>query len=218
MESSYDLTKACIQQTPTVIYGLSYRPSLEPTVNDNQDHPAFGWPTGPEISGCNLGVVSDVMSRIGNNCRTVVEIGVHRNKDGSITNILMDQRPVGSTYVGIDINDKSYLDDPANRVFTIKANSHDQFLIRQRLQSIGVDKIDLLMIDGWHSVNTCVNDWCYVDMLSDHGVVILHDTNAHPGCIALFESVNDDVFDKVRHCVGQDDMGIATFWHKKKSS
>lgn len=217
METPYEKTKACIVKSPTVIYGLSYRPSLEPTVNDNQDHPAFGWPTGPEISSCNLGVVAQVLARLGDGCKTIVEIGVHRNEGGSITNVLMDARPAGSTYIGIDVNDKSYLDDASNRVFTIMSNSHDQFSIRRRMQQLGVDSIDLLMIDGWHSVNTCVNDWCYTDMLGDHGVVILHDTNAHPGCVALFEAVDGQVFDKERHCVNNEDMGIATFWHKKKS-
>lgn len=217
MDTPYDKTAACIVKSPTVIYGLSYRPSLEPAVSDNQDHPAFGWPTGPEISQCNLEVVSQVLSKMGQGCRSIVEIGVHRNEGGSITNVLMNNRPSGSTYVGIDVNDKSYLDDPSSKVFTIMSNSHDQFSIRQRLQQIGVERIDILMIDGWHSVNTCVNDWCYTDLLSDGGVVILHDTNAHPGCVALFEAVDGDIFDKVRHCVGQDDMGIATFWHKKKN-
>ena len=78
-----------------------------------------------------------------------------------------------------------------------------------------MQNLDILMIDGWHSVHTCVNDWGYVDMLSDGGAVIVHDTNAHPGPIALFSAVDDNLFTKERFCSELNDMGIAVFWHKK---
>ena len=75
---------------------------------------------------------------------------------------------------------------------------------------MGVGVIDLLFIDGWHSVNQCANDWHYTDMLSDNGVVILHDTNSHPGCVALFDAVDENQYAKERHCL-EADYGIAVF-------
>lgn len=210
----YEKTVAHINPRPTMIYGLQFFPSLEPVVSDNQDIPAFGWPSGPEISDCNLSVVSDVVRRLGPSCKAILEIGVHRNDGRSMTNILMDQRPTGSIYLGVDVNDKSYLNDDGLGVHTIMCNSHDQMSIRNKLKLIGVDSLDIIMIDGWHSVNTCVNDWCYSNLLSPTGVVILHDTNAHPGCCALFHAVDPELFEKERHCVGDGDMGIATFWRK----
>jgi len=214
MSSFFDQTVSHIDPRPTMVYGLRFFPNLEPTVDNNQDTPAFGWPTGPEVSNCNLSVVSDVVRRLGTNCRVIMEIGVHRNEGRSMTNILMDERPMGSKYIGVDLDDKSYLDDESKGIYTIRSNSHDQQRIREFLSNIGVDKIDLLMIDGWHSVNTCVNDWCYTDLLSDHGVVILHDTNAHPGCVALFHAVDDELFEKSRFCTVDSDMGISTFWKR----
>jgi hypothetical protein len=209
----YDIALSHITARSTMIYGLKFLPSLEPHVSDNQDTPAWGWPTGPEISDCNLAVVSDVMQKLGKDCQAIVEIGVHRNQGRSITNILMDQKPTSCKYLGIDIDDKSHLNNSASNIFTFKSNSHDQRKIRQTIAGLGISTIDILMIDGWHSVNTCVNDWCYTDLLSHNGCVVLHDTNAHPGCLALFHAVDEKLFIKKRHCTSMDDMGIATFWH-----
>lgn len=210
----FDIAVSQITTRPSMIYGLKFLPSLEPHVSDNQDTPAWGWPSGPEISDCNLQVVSEVVSKLGQNCGTILEIGVHRNQGRSITNILMDNKPNTAKYIGVDIDDKSFLDNANSHIYTIKSNSHDQRKIRAFLNHHNVNKIDVLMIDGWHSVNTCINDWCYADMLSAHGCVILHDTNAHPGCIALYHAVDEKLFDKSRYCTSMDDMGIATFWHK----
>ena len=210
----YELAISQISHRPTMIYGLKFAPSLEPHVSDNQDSPAWGWPTGPEVSDGNLQVVSNILKQLNSKCKTIVEIGVHRNEGRSMTNILMDNKPTDCLYVGIDIDDKSYLNNTVKKIHTIKSNSHNQRDIRKTLTDLNAQSIDVLMIDGWHSVNTCVNDWCYADLLSKHGCVILHDTNAHPGCIALFHAVDERLFEKTRHCTSMDDMGIATFWHR----
>jgi len=41
-------------------------------------------------------------------------------------------------------------------------------------------------------------------------VVMLHDTNTHPGCVALFEAVDENLWIKQRFCT-DNDFGIATF-------
>lgn len=215
MNKMFEQTIACIDPKPISVYGLKFFPNLEPKVSNDQDSPAFGWPSGPEISDCNMGVVEEIVRKLGDRCSAILEIGVNRNGPKSLSRIFMDNKPRGAKYVGIDINDKSFLNSEENNIYTIQANSHDQLTIRTKMAKLGITKIDLLMIDGWHSVNTCVNDWCYVDMLSDHGVVILHDTNAHPGCCALFEAVDENLFTKTRHCTNDEDNGIASFWHMK---
>ena len=212
----FDLTTQNITELPTMLYGLKFFPSLEPHCSNDQDTPAWGWPqTDIEISDCNLAVVKDVVKLLGNTCQNIMEIGVHRNLDRSITNILMNNKPRSCKYLGVDIDDKSHLDNPAENIFTLRANSHNKVQVRQKLRQLGMQNLDILMIDGWHSVHTCVNDWGYVDMLSDGGAVIVHDTNAHPGPIALFSAVDDNLFTKERFCSELNDMGIAVFWHKK---
>lgn len=204
----FDKTVSMITPKSTSVFGLKFFPCLG-TLN-NKDDCLFEWPPGPEVTDDNIRVVNQVIARLGNRCRAILEIGVHRNNNDSITTILMDKKPKGCFYLGIDLNDKSYLDNPFQNLHTIKCNSHDQFLIRQKLISSGITEIDLLMIDGWHSVNTCVNDWMYADLLSKHGSVILHDTNAHPGPIALYHAIDEKLFQKQRFNTDHvRDMGIS---------
>lgn len=206
----YDQILACIGQQPTQIPGLKWFPNLEPHVNNNQDWPPFGFPNAPEVSDCNLMLLKNAVDKLGRNLKTIVEIGVDRNGNRSFTSLLLKDRPHGSVYVGIDIEDKSHLHNPASHQYFLRSSSEDQQRVRSFLAEIGVETIDLLMIDGWHSVNTAVNDWSYCDLVSAHGIVVLHDTNAHPGPVALFEAVDETAWRKFRYCT-QDDMGIALF-------
>jgi len=211
--NDFERTLALVTKRPSNIGGLKYHPTVEPHFSDDQDWPLFNYERPIEVSDGNLEVVESVVEEMGADLRNMMEIGIARNGARSMSKILMDKKPEGSTYVGIDLDDKSYLDDESRRIFTLKAHSHDQALIRNFLVSKGVRSLDLLFIDGWHSVNTCVNDWLYTDMLSPNGVVILHDTNAHPGCVTLFDAVDERLYRKVRYCK-VDDYGIAVFRRK----
>jgi len=202
-----------ITQQPTDVAGLKYFPSLEPQVSNDQDHPVdVNWDIMPrlEVSDCNLAVVQQVVADLGSNLLAALEIGVNRNGDRSMSRIIMDQRPKGSFYLGVDIEDKSYLDDEAANTWTMRTSSAERAAILDRMRELGVGLLDLIMIDGWHSVNMCVNDWQFTERLTDHGTVLLHDTNWHPGCIALFEAVDENLWIKQRLCLA-DDFGIAIF-------
>lgn len=209
MTTPFDVTVSHITPLPTTVNGLKFFPSLEPLVSNDQDHPAFGWPSGPEVSDCNLAVVEEAMLLNGNLSRAVLEIGVHRNDGRSMTNLLMDRKLDSCVYLGVDIDDKSHLDDIEKSIYTVRCSSHDQRKVREKLRALGVASLDIIMIDGWHSVNTCVNDWCYADLLSPGGIVLLHDTNAHPGSVALFHAIDERLYHKERRCVSDTDMGIA---------
>lgn len=206
--SPYQRTRFHIKPRPTNVDGLRFFPNMEPEIDNDQDMPPYGWVSQVEVTDCNLAIVRSVVEELGDNLNAAMEIGVNRNGERSMSRIIMDERPRGSFYLGVDIEDKSYLDDPSSNTWTIKANSHDQDGIRSFMASKGIKKLDLLFIDGWHSINTCVNDWAYADMLSPHGIVLLHDTNSHPGPIGLFEAINDDLYIKERHCL-ENDFGIA---------
>lgn len=204
----YQQVRFVIKPQNTDVYGLRYFPSLEPIVSNDQDSPPFGSVSSIEVSDCNLAVVRQVVLELGNNLSAAVEIGVNRNGERSMSRVIMDDRPKNSFYLGIDIEDKSYLDNAETNTWTIKCDSHDQQTVRNFLKNKSIEKIDLLMIDGWHSVNACVNDWLYADLLSDHGVVVMHDTNCHPGPIALFEAIDERFWIKQRLCIGAD-HGVA---------
>lgn len=210
----YTTTKNIIKELPTTVYGLKFFPSLEPHYNNDYDGPYANSYGCRAVSSDNLNTVSNVINSLGNKLAACLEIGVDHSNSESISKILMNQKPSKCVYVGIDLEDKSYLNDLENNIFTVQCNSHDQKTVRDFLKSKNIEKLDIIFIDGWHSVNTTINDWSYVDLLSDHGVVIVHDTNTHPGDIALCESIDTNLFTVERLCLGQD-AGIALITFKK---
>lgn len=213
MTMTYQEVVGMITPQATDIPGLKYFPNLEPGVSNDQDHPVLvNWDEMPrlEVSDANLDIVRQAVTELGTSLAAALEIGVNRNGDRSMSRIIIDERPRGSFYLGVDIEDKSYLDDEAANTWTIRTSSAERELILDRMRQRGVGLLDLIMIDGWHSVNMCVNDWRFTERLTDHGVVIVHDTNTHPGCVALFEAVDDSIWIKQRWCT-DNDYGIATF-------
>ena len=64
------------------------------------------------------------------------------------------------------------------------------------------------MIDGWHSVNQVYKQWEYVSLLSNDGIVIIHDTNSHPRPYFLIESIDNIMFDVYKYYNDVYDWGI----------
>jgi len=204
----YTTTKNIINKLPTNVFGLKFFPSLEPHYSNDADGPYMNSHGCRPISDENLKVVTDIVLSMGDKLQSCMEIGVDHSNSKSLSKVLIETKPTNCFYLGIDLDDKSYLNNVDKNTFTLQCNSHDQSKVREFLSSKNIKKLDILFIDGWHSVNTTVNDWSYVDLLSDDGVVIVHDTNTHPGDIALCEAIDRDIFDVTRCCFGND-AGIA---------
>ncbi len=199
-----------IRQLPEKIAGLKYRPSIEPGHSDDVDfYSEFYRPVPREFSEENQRWLRHHLLRMP--CvGCVVEIGVQRNPlPESSTGILLRHKRADAVYIGVDLEDKSHLDDPVRRVFTVKGDSSDHRAVFALMDRLGVHKIDFLFIDGWHSVNQCVRDWGYTERLSAHGVVMLHDTNVHPGPVALYEAIDENLYEKIMYCTEGADWGIA---------
>ena len=199
-----------IKKEPTDIWGLQFFPNLEPEVNNHRDGPTYnhgirGFPN----SDSNLEVVRTVVAKMGKRYKACLEIGVEKHLGNSFTEILIKNKPRGSSYIGVDIEDKSYLDDAKSNVYTLQCDSFDHESVRAFLDSKGISQIDILLIDSKHSVYNVINDWRYADLLSPNGVIILHDTNHHPGPIALCEAIDPDMFEVTKLCTDENDYGIA---------
>ena len=195
-------------KTISNINGLSHLPSFKnESDNDIDWSPWFdvGNKISTEISDANKEALDDILRKV--NVKNVIEIGVARNNERSFTTQLLYAKK--GIYCGIDIEDKTFLNDSLNRVYTIRANSHDQSTIRSYLNTIGLEKCSVLFIDGWHSVNTVINDWKYTDLLDDNGVVIFHDTNYHPGPHLIIEAIDRSMYRVVKYCDGGFDWGIS---------
>jgi hypothetical protein len=194
------------------VNGLSYLPSFK-----NDDDNDVDWPRwfdaingiSNEISDANKEALDDILRKV--NVKNVIEIGISHNDTRSFTTQLLYAKK--GIYCGIDIEDKTFLNDDLNRVYTIKANSHDQSTIRSYLNTIGLKKCSVLFIDGWHSVNTVINDWKYTDLLDDNGVVIFHDTNYHPGPNLVIDAIDRSMYRVVKYCDGGLDWGIAAAYN-----
>lgn len=199
-----------IKQRAEPIYGLKYRPSLEPERSDETDFfGEFYRPVPREFSPANQEVLRQALMGL-REPRCIVEIGVQRNPlPESSTGILLQYKPESCVYLGVDIEDKSHLDDARARIFTLQMNSADRARVFGLMDQLGVEHIDFLFIDGWHSVNQCLADWRYVERLAPDGVVVMHDTNVHPGPVAVFEAIDERMFDKAKHCADGLDWGIA---------
>ena len=190
------------------INGLSYLPSFKNESYNDIDSPPWsdvGNKISTEISDANKEALDDIIRKV--NVKNVIEIGIARNDARSFTTQLLYAKK--GIYCGIDIEDKTFLNDSLNRVYTIRANSHDQSTIRSYLNTIGLEKCSVLFIDGWHSVNTVINDWKYTDLLDDNGVVIFHDSNYHPGPHLIIEAIDRSMYRVVKYCDGGFDWGIS---------
>lgn len=119
--------------------------------------------------------------------RTVLEIGVARNGDVSSTYTILNN--FDGIYLGVDLEDKTFLN--SHKTHTLQTNSSHYDIVCNKLRELGVTFLDMIHIDGWHSINQVLRDWEYVNLLSPKGVVCFHDTNAHPGPYLFTENLND---------------------------
>ena len=91
------------------------------------DHDDSDWPTTfeppEEVSDANISILIHYFGKIRNNCNSILEIGVGNRSDRSFTKLLLDSKLTSTKYFGVDIKDKSDLNDIKNNVFTITTDS-----------------------------------------------------------------------------------------------
>lgn len=139
----------------------------------------------------------------------IMEIGVHRNTyNKTSTSIFLDYKRPQDVYIGIDIDDKSFLNDPSRNIHTLKTPSEDIITVLTFLKEKGVDSIDIFMVDGWHSINQVYKEWEYTAFLASKGVVLFHDTNAHPGPYFILQSIDTNMYDVYKYLSDIYDWGI----------
>jgi hypothetical protein len=141
----------------------------------------------------------------------IVEIGVCRNPyNETSTSIFIDNKRQEDVYIGIDIENKTFLDNHEKGVYTIQQQSEDVENITQKINEIiGENRtIDVFMIDGKHSINQVYKEWEYTSRLSKDGVVIFHDTNRHPGPYFVLQSIDTEMYDVYKYFADVRDFGL----------
>ena len=197
-----------ITQKPTQNYGVLFDPYMVDFNNDSDTVAYFIKGCSVEVSDFNLALMDDLSKKY--NTNGIVEIGVSRNGPRSFTNTILNNKPDDIVYLGIDIDDKSNLNNNDKNIYTIQTNSINQSVVREYMDKINLKQISLLFIDGNHSVNAVVNDWKYSDLLSDNGVVIFHDSNYHPGPSVFLNCIDPKLFRVEKYFTTiADDYGMA---------
>lgn len=220
-----------VKKWPTEIYGLKYRPSLEPEYSDNADTvPLFMGTikkTHKGMTDKELKIIQQVLKQVKPKC--ILEIGVAWKKedDKQINDWDLKKSNLSHTstglflktkacYLGIDLNDRSYHHNPKENKYFFQTDSRNIELVMNRLRVSGIFEIDLIMIDGYHSVNMTVNDWQYSKYLSQDGAIILHDTNVHPGNYTVFDAIDESLFTKKKYLNDdKDTFGISVIKRKQ---
>ena len=181
---------------------------------------------GDEFSEHNKNVLLNEFLKVKNETNNIVEIGVARlikkqfNRETgwvdyevdipfnkSSTSIFLDSKHNSTKYLGIDIEDKSNLESYKPNVYTLKAKSEEFEVVFNKMQEIGMNQIDFLFIDGWHSINQVIDELWYLQFMKPGGIIGFHDVNHHPGPKAVLEALNPDIFEITNYFTP--DWGIA---------
>lgn len=172
------------------------------------------WPPAIEVSDASRAALLEKFMLVRDNCPAILEIGIGRphNKDQTHTNILLTHKHPDTVYIGIDIEDRAWLNDPAKNIHTLVANSVNVQENIERFKSLGVSEFGLIFIDGWHSINNVLTEWEYTNMLVPHGIVGFHDVTEHPGPHYFVRALNTEKWNVEIH--NPWDYGIGFAWRK----
>lgn len=172
---------------------------------------------GGSFSECNKSQVENILNSIKDRCKCIVEIGVDRRTKSikrTSTETILNNKADDVLYLGIDLKDKSYLNNPAKNIYTLQTKSENTDEIISYLNSLGKTQIDFLFIDGFHSVNQVYLDWELTCILSPNGVVGFHDTAYHPGPHLFVKNMDRSKWKVSENCCNHtpDDYGIGFAW------
>jgi hypothetical protein len=143
------------------------------------------------------------------NADLFVEIGTASAYDGSSTDTFITNKKLQTKFITIDCECRQ---DPnlneSNVYFLVERSTNEK--IKEHL---GNHKIDILFIDGDHSVKTVFEEYeFYLPYMKEDGVIVLHDTNLHPGPYLLMEAIDEKVFRKEK--LHLNDLGLGVIYLK----
>lgn len=203
-----------MKKISTKIFGLKYELENEPHF---QLENLYGTRAAPEeFSSDNRGMLLLYFNKIANNCVAILEIGVQRNElIKSSTGVFLSNKNKNTIYLGIDINDRSHLNDVNNNIHILNMDSKNIELVELKMKELNINGFDFIFIDGNHSINMAFNDWKYVKYLNSRGIIGYHDTSVHDGPVELFNAVDENFFVKEKYLESNNnDWGISFFTKK----
>lgn len=173
------------------------------TDHDNQDPPRL-WPRAVgygeeqipvQFSSCNQEKLIESFNNVKNECKCILEIGVHRpltvqEEELSSTECLINNKNEETIYLGVDTEDRSFIDNVEQNIYTIQTSSSNYQAVIKKLEELGQTCINYLFLDGWHSINQILQDWEYTQILAPYGIVGFHDVAFHPGPMRFVQALD----------------------------
>jgi len=207
-----------MEQQLTSIYGLKNELRYNDSKDDMDwiscDYDNYHQQITEEFSKNNKKILDNVIQELKKDqFKYVLEIGIARSKEYSSTYHLLEQKDESTIYVGIDISEMciGFLKQwNFPNTYTINTYSSNHQEVFNRLEALNIKELDLLIIDGWHSINQCYEDFKYAKLLRKGGYVLMHDTNYHPGPKILIESIDSNIFKTKKYFEGEIDWGVGT--------
>ena len=200
---------------PTDVPGLKAMPSLPENWNGLDWLPAYtgvNW-VRHDISG--NGQFSD------NNKETLIsliksrkdptlflEIGTASNWEKSSTDTFIKNKTDSTYFYSIDLN-VSAENNESKKICFFRSSSIDE-----KIKShIGNHKIDILFIDGDHSIEMVFKEYAfYLPYMKKDGIIVLHDITMHPGPFLFMEAVDENIYKK--EILHEDDLGLGIVYLK----
>lgn len=171
-----------------------------------------------EVTECNRNALLQHFMKVRDNAKAILEIGIGRNSEESFAYVFFKNKKKDTIYIGLDIDDRTFLDDSENNIYTIRNDSSNYEENLKKFKQLGVEKFDFIFIDGWHSINQVLRDWEYSNLLAEGGIVGFHDTSCHPGPNNFINSLDSSKWDIESNLCPEDwGIGFARIKSNKKS-
>jgi len=209
-----------VKKQPSNIYGLKWTPT---TGNlDTIDHFGEG-PNTEQIpshwSQLNEESLLSALSEL-KNPKLIVEIGVDAPYHGDIslpssTKTILNWKPDSCVYIGIDISDKMYLENKEKNIYILQQSSSEKQKVYDKMNELGLTEIDFMHVDGYHSIAEVLDEWGYWERMAPFGIMGFHDTNYHPGPIAVLDAADPEIFDVIYYGREEFDWGFGVVRRKK---
>jgi len=144
----------------------------------------------------------------------ILEIGVEYEKSNNSTDILLRNKRVGDNYLGSDMNPKHHLNNITKNIHTIQTNPENINIIFDKLDRLHVNDIDIIVINSCNSIDSAHSAWEYTYRLAKNGIVILHNTNAHPGPYFLLQCIDLRFYHILKYFSDTNERGISVIIKK----
>jgi hypothetical protein len=163
-----------------------------------------------EVSDMNLAKLEEFFKLAVSDGGLIMEIGVWRNPDAEFktsTQLFLDLKTKNTQYVGIDIEPRPHVLTYTDNTFMLQVDSAETKLIQKIVQEQLRKPIDLLFIDGLHSVDQVKKELALIPLVKKGGVIGFHDISFHAGPNLWMDAFDPEKFD-IYKFRADDDWGI----------